>query len=200
MAYKFCNTGLWIIHYVSNKARYKNIVFITLHLILAYIKSLMQLFLYITQHIFDMCRNWVNIYGLGILVLSFIKVQFQLIDTFLAFFVWSINFPSLICKLKMLFWTFSDMWTVVILQDISYCFLYKKCLPYIEKLISTVGHFLATFRWLINRMSWMSLNFVTFFRYMQKSKHCFCLRPFSNFIHGNFNYNYYIRFQLFPDL
>ena len=52
------------------------------------------------------------------------KVQFQLIGNY------------------NLFWTFSDMWIVLILKDISYF--------HIEKIILIVGYFLATFCSLIN--------------------------------------------------
>ena len=60
-------------------------------------------------------------------------------------------------------------------------------LSYIEKLISTVGYFLATFCWLVNCMSWMSyyfsyLNYATCFIHVQKIKHCLYLKPFSVFI------------------
>ena len=68
-------------------------------------------------------------------------------------------------------------------------------LSYIEKLSTTVGHFLATFWWLINRMSSMSyyfscLNYATYFKHVQKINHCLCLRPFSVFNYGKFNFSY----------
>ena len=94
------------------------------------------------------------------------------------------------------------MWIVHILQDISYCLIYKYYrisrialyikMSFIEKLISTARHFLATFWWLKNFMSWMSLNYATYFGHVQKIKHCFCLRPFSVFIHGKFSSIRYI--------
>ena len=56
---------------------------------------------------------------------------------------------------------------------------------------------LAAFCWLINYVSWMSVNYAANFRYVQKIKHCLCLMPFSVFIYGKFNSNYYVYFYLF---
>ena len=52
---------------------------------------------------------------------------------FLSYFMRSLNCASLICKIYILFWTFSVMWTVLAMHDISQC--------RIEKLNSTVSHF-----------------------------------------------------------
>ena len=60
---------------------------------------------------------------------------------------------------------------------------------YIEKLISTVC-------W----MSWISLNYATYFRHAQQIKHCSYFSPFSVFIYGKFNSNYYLYFLLFSGL
>ena len=46
------------------------------------------------QFFSDMLRNWSKIYISGLYVLSFIEVNFQLADTFLAFFIWFLNWST----------------------------------------------------------------------------------------------------------
>ena len=99
-------------------------------------------------------------YVWGLLILSFIETAVPTNWYFLAFFVWSVNYSSMICKL----------W----IQDISHCLIQKNQ-------FQLVATFLATFCWSINCISWMSLNYKTYFRHFQKLKHCSHLRSFNLF-------------------
>ena len=114
---------------------------------------------------------------------------------FLAFYVWSVNCGN--CKSYFGLCGLSCV-------DSAYITGYL-VLPYIEKSFSTVGHFLATFCWLINYMGWISyhlsyLNYAIYFRHVQKIKHSLCLRPFSVFIYGKFISNYSLHFSLLSSL
>ena len=99
-----------------------------------------------------MSRNLGNIYVSRLLVLSYVKVQFQLIDIFSFFY--------LLCKLLR-----SDLEIINLIFDIfrsvgSASIIGYLVLSYVEKLISTARHFLATFCWLISFMSWISYYFI----------------------------------------
>ena len=94
---------------------------------------------------------------------------------FFSFFVWPVNCSSLICKLWILFWTFELTVQDVCLNSIVYFALF-----YTEKSISTVATFLATICCSINCMSWMTLNYKTYFRHSQRLKHHLNLQPLFN--------------------
>ena len=138
-----------------------------------------------TQHISEMCGNWGNIYAWELSVLSFMKVQFQLISIFLSYF-------CLICKL----WNFGHLHICgqCLCYRISSTFLYKIYRLIQKKEFSSSAILLAIFCWLINCTSWMSWNYASYFSYVQRIKHCLCLRPFSVFIHEKFSSNYYLSF------
>ena len=53
------------------------------------------------------------------------KCNFNLL-VFFSFFVWSVNYKSLTCKLWILFWTFRGMWTVLKCYRIFGTILYRK--------------------------------------------------------------------------
>ena len=119
-----------------------------------------------------MYLNWGKIYVWGLLVLSFMESPISTNWYFLAFFVWSVNYSRLTCKLWILFWTFRDMWTLLKYYRIFGTVLYRK----------TGSHCLATFCWSINCITWMSLDYKkTYFRHVQKFKHYLYLRPFNAF-------------------
>ena len=106
---------------------------------------------------------------------------------FLAFLVWPVNCSSLIINLIL------DIFRYAVSAYITGYLV----LSYIEKLISTVGHFFSNF--LLINMSWMPyyfryLNYAKYFRHVQKIKHCLCLKLFSVFISGKFSYNYFLHF------
>ena len=95
-----------------------------------------------TQHISEMCGNWGNIYAWELSVLSFMKVQFQLISIFLSYF-------CLICKL----WNFGHLHICgqCLCYRISSTFLYKIYLSYTEKRIFIVSHSFSYFL-LVNKL------------------------------------------------
>ena len=51
---------------------------------------------------------------------------------------------------------------------------------YVEKSISTIATIFANFCCSINCMSWMSLNYKTYFRHFKRLKHYLYLQSFSN--------------------
>ena len=107
-----------------------------------------------------MCLKLGNIYVWGLLVLSFMESAIPTNWYFLAFFVWSVSYSSLICKL----------W----IQNISHCLIQKNQ-------FQSVTTFLGNLCCSMNSMSWMSLNYKTYFRHLQKLKHYLYLPPFNLF-------------------
>ena len=94
---------------------------------------------------------------------------------FFSFFVWSVNYLSLTCKLWILFWTFRAMWTVLKYYRIFGTVLYRRINFNRQPLFS---HFL-----LVNKL--YNLNVFrlqkTYFRHVQKLKRYLYLRPFNAF-------------------
>ena len=70
-------------------------------------------------------------------------------------------------------------------------------LSYVKKLISNAVHFLSYFLLLNKLCGLMSLNYATYYRYVQKIKHYFCFGPFTVFIYGKFNSTITYIFSIF---
>ena len=91
---------------------------------------------------------------------------------FINFFVWSLNYSSLTCKLWILFWTFRDMWTVLKYYRIFGTDLHRKINFNWQPLFS---YFL-----LVNKL--YNLNVFklqkAYSRHVQKLKCYLYLRPF----------------------
>ena len=104
---------------------------------------------------------------------------------FWAIFVWSVNYEILV---------------IYIYVDSAYVtgylpHFYIKYICLIQKKeFSSSAILLAIFCWLINCTSWMSWNYASYFSYVQRIKHCLCLRPFSVFIQEKLSSNYYLSF------
>ena len=121
----FFFTDLWIVQVWSINYtllfRYKYIVFIGLYLARAYLKRLIYFFgipvncrsSFYKLHDCNVCLNWGKIYVPELLVLSFMESAIPTNWYLLAYFVWSANCSSLICILWILFWTLSDMYSVL---------------------------------------------------------------------------------------
>ena len=106
VACELCKSGLQFIHCVSDTVRNTNIAFIGFHC--------------------DMCLNCVNIYVWGRLVWPFIESAIPSNWYFSAYFFWRVNCSSLMCKLRILFWTFRQMWTVLEYCRTFHTILYRK--------------------------------------------------------------------------
>ena len=168
---------VWPINHTlcSDTVRYANIVFIGLHLVHAYIQKLMSAVCYLailvctwivgvesvnyTTYFWNVqkLRQYLCLRAFSIVIYES-SLQLISIFFFLAFF-------CLIYKLyKSDLWiTFSDMWTVLILQDISYCLVYRNVL-YRKINFNCLHILLATFCWLMNCMSWMSFKLCNIFQ------------------------------------
>ena len=94
---------------------------------------------------------------------------------YFSFFVWSVSYSSLTCKLWILFWTFRDMWTVLKYYRMFGTVLYRRINLNRQPLFS---YFL-----LVNKL--YNLNVFrlekTYFRHVQKLKRYLYLRPFNAF-------------------
>ena len=124
------------------------------------------------QLISDMFGKWDTIYIWELLVLSFKKSSILTIWGLFQLF-W------LFCK-----WFKSDLKIIHLTLDVfiymhSTYFIEYLVLSYIKILIPTVSHFLATSCWPVCCMSWISLNYPTYFTHVQKLMHCLYLRLFT---------------------
>ena len=106
LACELCKSGLQFINCVSDTVTNTNIAFIGLHC--------------------DMCLNCGNIYVWGLLVWPFIESVIPSNWYFSAYFVWRVNCSNLISKLRILFWTFRKMWTVLEYCRTFHTVLYRK--------------------------------------------------------------------------
>ena len=91
---------------------------------------------------------------------------------FFSFFVWSLNYASLTCKLWILFWTFRDMWVALKYYRISGTVLYRK--------INFNRQTLFSYFFLVNNLNVFKLQ-KTYFKHVQKLKRYLYLRLFNAF-------------------
>ena len=152
-------------HYVSDTAIYSNIVFVGLYLVLTYTEMVNFTSLLLFSY-----------FGLSINCRIFLSGLYKLFKSDLINLIFDI-------------FKYADSAYVT-------GHLLLAC---IEKSISIDGDFLVTFYWLISCVSWMSyyfsyLNYATYFRHVQRIKHCLYLRLFIVFMKRKFNSNYYVHF------
>ena len=123
-----------------------------------------------------MYLNWDNIYNWGLLVLSFTESPISTNWYFLTFFVWSVNYPSLTCKLSILFRTLRDMGTMLKYYRIFGTVLYSKINLNRQPVFS---YFLLVNK--LYNLNAFKLPKKTYFRHVQKFKRYLHLRPFNAF-------------------
>ena len=125
-------------------------------------------------------KNRGNIYVWGLLVLSCIETPAKVFQYFFTSFVWFVNWSSLICKLYILFLTFSDMspsfcWSVNCLSCAFQLFVFI----YIIYIYYNILYYINIFMYLL------------FIHVLDMST---SVRAFSIVIYGKFSFIYSISF------
>ena len=124
------------------------------------------------QLISDMFGKWDTIYIWELLVLSFKKSSILTIWGFFQLFlailqmvqVWPENYSSYFgCFHIHAQYLFYRIFSTILYKNIN----------------SNCSHFLATSCWPVCCMSWISLNYPTYFTHVQKLMHCLYLRLFT---------------------
>ena len=174
--------------------RCPNIACIGLHVVLTCIEKLISTFCYFFSYfgVLINCRSWVwNLHNIFLRCAE--TVAISMFKDFWYFHLWKFNSIIFSCQWSLI-WKFCNLLLDIFRCVDSACITEYLVLSYIEKSFSNVGHFFSYFLMVNKLCKLISLNYATYFRYVQKIKHCLCFRPFSVFIYGKFNSNYYLHF------